>query len=251
MSTPVAVQLWTLRQECQRDFFGTLEAIARAGYRWIEPYDFYGTDVDALAARLKELGLGVISSHVSLDRLEGDLELVMRDHAVLGCTQIICPWLDEERRKGPEAFEKVGRSLNEIGAKLLARGFNLAYHNHDFEFTKIAYPDGVMRILSRSLPVNLSAQLDAYWISFAGLDPVAYMQRLGSRLHSLHLKDGDPRRETFSPVGKGKLDMPAIIAAGLELGVKAFVVEQDECAPSPIEAIGESLKYLRSQGLGE
>lgn len=249
MTTPVGVQLWTLRNECERDFFGTLEHVAQAGYRWIEPFQFYDADIHELARVLKDNGLGLISSHVSLDRLEGELDRVMDEHEALGCKHIVAPWLSEERRQAPDLFESLGRSLNLIGEKLRARGFTLEWHNHDFEFGLVKNPDGIQRILANSKPENLTAQLDTFWVSYSGIEPVGYMKQLGPRLTSVHLKDGFPHQEKFTPVGKGSIDMPAVIRAGREMGVRAFVVEQDECEGSVFDAIRESLDFLRSHGL--
>jgi len=249
-SVPIGLQLYTVRDDCERDFFGTLEEIAKIGYRWIEPFTFHGVEPEDLERVLKKLSLGVISSHVELDRLESDLEGVMRDHEILGCRSIVCPWLDEDRREGSDAFEKIGSILNGIGERLRARGFSLSYHNHDFEFA-VSNPDGLQRILSQADPQNLSSQLDTYWVHFAGFDPVQYIRQLGPRLSSIHLKDQDPADGKFSPIGSGTLDMPSIIRASQELGVKAFIVEQDYHKLLPLQSVKKSLEFLRSQGLTE
>ncbi len=251
MTIPIGLQLWTLREECAKDFFGTLQGVAQAGYRWIEPFAFYGVSAEELTRRLRQMGLGVISSHVALEDLESNLDRVMRDHETLGCRAIVCPWLDEKRREGSNAFEKIGAILNRIGEQLRPRGFSLAYHNHDFEFTQESGTNGLERILSQAEPQNLSAQLDTYWARHAGLDPVQLIRQLGSRLSSIHLKDRDPADGEFAPVGHGSLDMPAILEAGREAGVRSLIVEQDECKRPPMEEIKRSLDFLRSQGFSD
>lgn len=247
----MGVQLYTLRRECADDFLGTLEAVASVGYRWVELFGFFDVAPCDLILRMKDLGIGAISSHVSLDLLESDLEATIEAHKEIECTDIVCPWLEEERRRGPEAFEKVGRTLDAIGRKLNARGFRLSYHNHDFEFGEGRVPDGLQQILGEASAENLSVQPDVYWLSHAGLDPVDYVRRLGSRVKLIHLKDGRPGQGTFTPVGRGEIDMAKIIGVGRELGVKAFIVEQDECELPPLESIAVSLDFLRKQGLGE
>lgn len=251
MTPAIGLQLWTLREECQRDFPAALEGIARAGYRCIEPYDFYGMRAQELKRILDSLGLRVISSHVPIDLLEGDLSRVMDDHDSLECKMLVCPWLEEARRRAPEDFDRVGESLDGIGARLRARGFTLSYHNHEFEFTQAKDPDGLQRILRRAAPENLGAQLDVYWASFAGHDPVAYMRGLGARLHSVHLKDGYPAKGTFTPVGSGEIDMRAVAKAGTELGARAFIVEQDEHEGDQFESIARSLEFLERIANGE
>lgn len=244
----VGLQLWTLRELCERDFWGALEKIAQVGFRWIEPYTYYGIDAHELGRVLKDLGLGVVSSHVDLDSLENNLNRVMDQHDQLGCHTLICPWLEEDRRQGKDAFEKVGRSLQKIGAKLRQKGFTLLYHNHDFEFTMASDPDGLQRILTEAGSDNLGAQLDVYWASHTGRDPVEYMKGLGARLQSVHLKDR-AAEGGFAPVGHGVIDMAAVIATGREMGVKSFIVEQDEHKLPPFESLKMSLEFLQGQGL--
>ena len=246
----VGVQLWTLREECQRDIWGTLEKIAQVGYRWIEPYTLYGIDAHEFSRVLKDMGLRVVSSHVDFDALVNSLDRVIADHEELECHTLICPWLDESRRQGSDAFEKVGRILNGIGSKLRTRGYSLLYHNHDFEFTLARDPDGFQRILAQADPRNLGAQLDAYWVSHAGFNPIEYLRGVAGRVRSIHLKDGDPAAGTFTPVGQGKLDIGSLVSAGRELGVQTFIVEQDiHNKLTAIESIRLSLDYLREQGL--
>ncbi len=173
----------------------------------------------------------------------------MSDHEALECRTIVCPWLDESERKSPEDFDRIGKILNGIGTKLRTRGFRFLYHNHDFEFTVAQNPDGLARILAQTDPRNLSAQLDVYWAYSTGHDPVKMIGELGPRLASLHLKDGRPAEQIFTPVGQGALDFPAILKAGIERGVLSFIVEQDTHASTPTESVRQSLEYLRQLGL--
>ncbi len=245
----LALQLYTLRRACRADLTGTLRAVAEIGYRWVEPYEFFGLTARAFARLLERSGLRVASCHVGLDRLEGDLEGVLREQAAIGCRAIVCPWVEPSRRRGPGAFERLGRELNAVGRRLRGRGFRLLYHNHDFEFLAARRPDGLKRLLQAAAAANLAAQLDTYWLAHAGLDPVGYLRRLGGRVRSVHLKDRARGGRGFAPVGQGDLDMPGIIAAARRAGVRDFVVEQDECRGDPLRAVAASLAYLRRLGL--
>jgi sugar phosphate isomerase/epimerase len=245
----IGVQLWTLREACRRDLAATLEALARAGFQWIEPYSFYDVPIGRWQESLGEFRLRLASAHVALDQLENDLDDVMENHARLGCRTIIFHWHDENRRADAADFDRLGALLNRIGERLRAWGFELLYHNHDFEFLASPPPDGLTRILRTSDPANVGAQLDVYWAYAAGNNPVSLIRRLGSRLRSIHLKDGDPKRQTFTPLGGGKLDLPGILNAALDQGVATFILEQDECDGDPIASLARSLAFLRGQGL--
>ena len=81
--------------------------------------------MEDIARQLRELRLGVISCHVPLDRLENELDKVIAEQRLLGCDTVVCPWLEEDRRKGRGAFEKVGATLDEIGKMLRRKGIHL------------------------------------------------------------------------------------------------------------------------------
>lgn len=247
MTARVGLQLWTLRNECEADLFGTLERVAKIGYRWIEPYDFYGANIDQLARVLSDNGLGLISSHVQIERLESRLEQELEDHKKLNCKTWIMPWLEENRRTCAEDFDVVGQTLARVEKQLAPHGIELGYHNHEFEFVQASNPDGMQRVLAAS--DKLFAQLDTFWLAHENIDPLDYMDGLGSRLRSLHLKDGIPTQEKFTPTGHGDLDMPAIIAKARAMGVESFIVEQDETEGSVYDAIESSLKFLRDQDI--
>lgn len=248
MNSPdVALQLWTIRDLCEAGFADAMREVSAAGYRYVEPYDFYGQPASRVAAILGDHGLGALSSHVSLDDLEADPARVMDFHEEIGCRTIICPWLDEQRRADPAVFEKTGDSLARMAPLFHERGFRFGYHNHEFEFNLLPPPDGIRRILSRADPGAISIQFDTYWAAFCGLDPVEYMRGLGDRLFSVHLKDGHPSEGKFTPTGSGSMNMRAIIRAARELNVASLVVEQDEHDGPPAESIRRSLDFVMGE----
>jgi sugar phosphate isomerase/epimerase len=249
-STPIGVQLYTLRDDCTRDLESTLRAVAAAGYSSIE---FFGGFFGLTPARLREIldqtGLSMMAAHVPLERLEEDLDRTMDAYEAVGCRTLVCPWLSEERRQGDGAFESVGRLLCGIGERLRANGFELLYHNHDFELTTVPDPDGLHRIIAQCDPGVLALELDVYWLAFAGVEPAAYIREMGSRVRLVHLKDGRLKEPRFAPLGQGEVDLPSVLEAGEEVGVKGYVVEQDLCDQPPLESIKVSLDYLRSLGM--
>lgn len=250
-ATPIALQLYTLRDACTQSVPGALEAAAGVGYDHVELFGgFWGLEPAELRRALDDLGLTAIAAHVALEQLESDLPQLLEDYEVIGCTTLVCPWLSEERRSAPDAFANVGRTLNRIGYRLKARGFRLAYHNHDFEYRTAAgtprTPDGVLEVLGRASHDALGLEIDVFWLAYAGIDPADYLRRLGRRVHLVHLKDGRLNGPSFLPLGDGDIDIPAVIAASIEIGVGGFVVEQDDCDGDPVAAAGRSLDYLRS-----
>jgi sugar phosphate isomerase/epimerase len=246
---PIAVQMYTLRNEVASDYAGTLRAVAELGYGAVELTTLGSFSAAELRTELDTLGLQVAGMHVGLDRLERQLDTVLDELRTLGARYVVCPAVPPERRSSAEGWRELARSLDQIGRRCRSQGLQLCYHNHDFEFQRFDNQTGLDILFGASDPELVKSELDVYWAAFAGADPVALIRQLGSRVPLIHLKDmaADPSR-TFAEVGHGVLDFAAIFAAGDEAGVEWYIVEQDRCARPPLESIGMSLAYLRSIG---
>jgi sugar phosphate isomerase/epimerase len=250
---PLAVQLYTLRDLIAEDFVSTVQQVAGMGYAGVELAG-YGNLKSASEVKrvLDDLGLMVSGSHAGIESLEDDLGAVLDDQAVLGNRHLICPWMPEARRKDADGWKAVAASLNRIGNSCSARGIDFAYHNHAFEFQQFEGKAGLDILFENSDPNFVKAELDVYWIQHAGVDPVAYISKLGQRTILLHLKDmaaGDEKR--FAPVGTGILNFNGILKAAQTAGVRWGVVEQDKTYDTPpLNAIRTSLENLRQIRIG-
>lgn len=239
---PLAVQLYTVREQCKRDFSGTLRQVAKIGYEYVELAGMHGLSAIELRKLLDDLGLKVISAHMPLDPLEKTIE----DSRALGAKMVACGY-DPKKLKSVDGCREAGRYLSEIGGKLRAAGIELAYHNHNWEFEKVEGQYALDRLYEAADPQNLKAQLDVYWVKRGGEDPLKYIEQLGSRCLMLHLKDMAPDGD-FAEVGSGTLDFPAILKAGEQVGTKALIVEQDTCKRPPLESIRMSFDHLKKLG---
>ena len=248
----ISLQLYTVRDLTAKDFAGTIKEVARIGYRFVELAG-YGNLKTAGEAKevLDDNGVGVSGAHAAIEALESDLNKVMDESDVVGNKNIICPWMPEARRKDAAGWKDVGHALDRIGRACHERGFEFAYHNHSFEFQKFSGKYGYDILWENSTPHLLKAEVDTYWIKHGGEEPVAYIEKLGTRVLLLHLKDmekGPDKR--FAPVGTGILDFKGIIAAAEKNGVKYGAVEQDNCYERPpLEAIKISFENLKKMGL--
>lgn len=249
---PIAAQLYTVRDLTARDFAGTVEQIAKIGYSGVELAG-YGNLTSAAEARkaLYDAGLKVVGMHAGIESLEKDLNKVLEEAGLMGCANIIIPWLPESRRKTAQDWREAAKAFDGLGAQCRQRSFELAYHNHSFEFQMFDGKSGLDILWSNSDPRYVKFELDVYWVKHGGLDPVAYIDQIGNRILSLHLKDmaaGEERR--FAPVGAGLLDFKAIIAAAQRHGVMNYVVEQDSTYDQPpLEALRDSFSNLKKMGL--
>ena len=267
MRLPIAVQLYSVRDDMGEDFEGTLRKVSEMGYEGVEFAGLYDHSAEEVKALCAELGLVPISAHVSYYDLleEGTLET----YAAVGCKFIAIPWLDEDPRPGGKDYPKFVEDVKKIGAKAKELGMQLCYHNHDFEFKKV---DGkyILDTIYDDIPADLlQAQLDTCWVNVGGEDPVKYIKKYAGRVDILHLKDfagqksenmyaligidDDKKKDTdgefeYRPIGMGLQDIPAIVRAAEESGTKWLVIEQDSpsLGLSPLECIKKSIDNLKA-----
>lgn len=271
---PVAIQVYSVRDDAAADMMGTLKKIADMGYDGVEFAGFYDYGAEEIRAELDKLGLKAVSSHVPFATLRSDLEATAEYHKILGCKYIAVPYLEEKDRPGTENWQKTIDDILAIGKYLHSQGIQLLYHNHDFEFVKI---DGkyALDMLYDAVPAEyLKTELDTCWVKFAGEDPAAYLHKYAGRSPIVHLKDfyvegsvkdaatpyalinadgtdSGAKRSTFEfrPVGYGVQNFPEILAASKDAGAEWVIVEQDQSPTRPpLEAAKMSRDYLRTIG---
>jgi len=248
-TVPVALQLYTVREEAARDFVGTLEQVAGIGYAGVELAGYGPLSPKELRAKLDALGIAVAGSHVALARLTNELPAVIAESRTLGCPTLVCPVLPHEQRT-EDGFRGLAPSLNRIGATVRAEGLALCYHNHAFEFETII--DGITAydwLVAHTDPALVQLELDAFWAQKAGQNPAALLAKYAGRVPLVHLKDMTADAEqTFAPIGTGSIDFAPIFAAAERGGVQWYIVEQDKAEGSAIAAARTSWNNLRAMG---
>lgn len=248
-STPVALQLYTVRDEAARDFVGTLEQVADIGYAGVELAGYGPLSPTELRAKLDTLGMTVAGSHIAFTRLQNELPAVIAECRTLGCPTVVCPVLPHERRT-EGGFRDLAAALNRIGALVQAEGLALCYHNHAFEFETTI--DGLTTydwLAVHTDPALVQLELDAFWAQKAGHDPAALLAQYAGRVPLVHLKDMTADAEqTFAPVGAGSVDFAPIFAAAERGGIQWYIVEQDKAEGSAIAAARTSWENLRAMG---
>lgn len=240
---PIALQLYTVRDETARDFAGTVRAVAEMGYPAVEFAGYGGLSSEQLAALLAETGLRAASTHVGLAALDGDIARELEYCAAIGSRFLVLPWLPPEWQ-APDALRRIAPRLNEFGTQCRERGITFAYHNHAWEFAP--HEDGyLLDVLVNSTDSALvGLELDVYWAAFAGADPARYLREHAGRVPLLHMKDMAADRD-FAEVGDGTLDMRGILAAAQKSGARWYIVENDEPRIASLESARRSLVNLR------
>ncbi len=268
---PVALQLYSVRDNAAQDFYGTLKAVKEMGYDGVEFAGLFEHTPEQVKAWCEELGLNPISAHVPLADMLADVDKVIADYKAIGCEYIVVPYVTPERHPDGELFAQMIQEITTIGEKTKAAGLTLLYHNHDFEF-KLT-PDGKIGLdaLYEAIPVELlQTELDLCWVKYAGQCPVEYVKKYADRAPVVHFKDyyaageqtedpyaliglneGEKKANTtfeFRPLGYGVQDIHALLKAAKEADSKWIVVEQDNPSleKSAMECVAMSMEYLKS-----
>jgi sugar phosphate isomerase/epimerase len=259
---PVLLQIYSVREEAEKNLPDTLRKIKEMGYDGIELAGLYGNKPAEIKQLLTDVGLSAVSAHVPYRDLIADMERTIQDYKEIGCKYIAVPYLIDEDRFGGNQFDQVVKKIDEIGVCCKQYGITLVYHNHDFEFAKM--PDGryVLEYLYDTINSDhLQTELDTCWIKVAGEDPVAYLRKYAGRCPVVHLKDyykeGAPKKQDaqtgrfeFRPLGFGMQVMPELVEASIQSGAQYLVVEQDtSVGRTPMAAAELSRKYLQLLGI--
>jgi sugar phosphate isomerase/epimerase len=254
--------LYTLREEMKTNPKDVIKQVADIGYKNIEAtgYEnrkYYGMAPADFKKYLHELGLVPLSTHQPTVTLDNADEIIA-DVKAGGFKYFVIPVPPMGRFKYDAAthtmsmsddLEFVTNVLNTIGKKCKEAGIELLYHNHDFEFKKNA--NGIVPIeyfLNNTDPKYVNFQMDLYWTTKAGADPVAYFEKYPGRFKLWHVKDMD-KQGRFAPVGTGTIDFARILAKKKASGMKYYIVEQDATFDiKPIEAVKISHEGLKKFG---
>ncbi len=241
------------------DKLATLKRISDIGYKYLELANysnglFYGYTPQDFRKIVSDLGMEIISSHTQVEAAGITLENAQKmadDHAALGVKYCVQPWINDADRT-LETYKKMIADWNKVGEIMKGNGIQFAYHNHNFEFKNwdgvIPYYDIFMTEMDPSL---ITMELDLYWATKAGQDPVEMFNRYPGRFQLLHLKDMSQQTEPFFdvvktdivPVGTGLIDFRRVIQAKDAAGVKYMFVEDDNQgmgAAGATAGVGES-----------
>ena len=251
--------LYTVR-DAMKDARATLEKVAQAGYVNVESagYEngkFYNLSAADFKSLLNEMKLTPISSHQgtvtfeNIDQQIADLKAAGFQYFVIPVPPMGLFEHDGAKMTMKGGAKNLAQILDKLGEKCAAAGLQLLYHNHDFEFVKDA--DGTVVIdylLENCNPKYVNFQMDLYWVTKAGADPVAYFKRYPGRFKIWHVKDMDDQGR-FAPVGNGKIDFKRVLDNKKLSGMQYYFVEQDACFnETALEAIVISHKGLAKIG---
>lgn len=260
---PVGVELYTVRNVITKQPEDTLKRIAEIGYTEVEA----GRDsLDQVGPICRKLGLKIPATHLEVPIIMGKggnsatkvtLAQAIDSAKKHGVEYLVFPYLPPAERGDADSYRKLADQLNEAGRHCKAAGLQFAYHNHAFEFEKAAGQRPIEIMLERFDKNLVGFEVDVFWVSTGGDDPVAFLKGLKGRVPLLHLKDrgkGCPvvnqesavKRDCFKEIGAGTLDFAAILRTAESIGVKHYFVEQDQTPGDPVDSLAQSYRYLRN-----
>lgn len=262
----IGLQLYTIRDAMATDVPGSLKKVADAGYKYLElagyaDGKFYGYEPADFKKMVNDLGMEILSSHTQVEAQGITLENAKKmaeDHSKLSVKYCIQPWVVEEARTTVASYEKMVADWNQVGKIMKQNGIQFGYHNHNFEFAnvegKIPFYDIMMAELD---PALVTMELDLFWTTKAGQNPVDIIKKYPGRFQLFHMKDMYTKEapyfttvgeDDFAPVGEGIINFREILAVKDIAGMKYMIVEQDLSRDGqPFEDIKKSFVNLTTK----
>ena len=212
----VSIQLYSMRD--YSDQIALLKKLSAIGITQVEGYGGVYDDPKAYRAAMDANGISMPSGHMGLNEVEGNFEATLNIAKTLGIVCIIAPYIEEQDRPDTSSgYTELAHRLNTAAKRYAEHGISFGWHNHDFEFVSLADGGVPMDILLEEAP-DISWEADLAWVVRGKRDPFEYIQRYGSRLCAIHVKDiaksgTNMDEDGWSDLGAGVLDWAALLQA--------------------------------------
>lgn len=245
---PIALQLFSVRHDCERDLEGTLRAIAEMGYDGVEFAGYYGRSAEELRRLLDDAGLRCAGTHTRLETLAPEnLADTVAFNRTLGNRFLVVPSLPEERRSSRAAWLETAALLNELAAAAGELGALVGYHNHFVEFEPLE-GDEPMDLFPRNTRPEVVMQIDIGNAIHGGGDPLRYLRDYAERALTVHLKEyaGGYDRAI---IGHGDVDWGEVFRICESSGATEwYIVEQSCQGYSAMDCVAACIRSLREMG---
>ncbi|PAE27625.1 sugar phosphate isomerase [Paenibacillus sp. 7884-2] len=279
----IGVQMMMLKGKVEEiGAYETMKRLHELGFRAVEVSQIPMTveNVQALKQASEEFNIEIAALSAGLEpmlpgapgeTLSKDFEKIVEDCKTLNCNYIRIGMLPLNVMGDKDQILAFIERAEAMAERLAAHGIELYYHTHHIEFQK--YDGEYLLDMMKNNTSKLGFELDVHWIQRAGVNPVTFIQEYKDRIALLHLKDyrigkldvnEDDLKDMaaffhkftnlieFAEVGEGNLDIPAVIAAGLESGAKYFLIEQDDTyGRDPFDCLQTSAENLKKLGYAE
>jgi sugar phosphate isomerase/epimerase len=249
------LQLYSVREQMAKDVPGTLAEVHSWGFKYVELAGTYGLSPQLFKAQLDEHSLDAVSGHFSFNEWSHDPEAVLRQARVLGLVEVGCAWIDHSGPFDEATCRHAIQVFNHVGKLAAQHHMQFFSHTHGYEFQP--YGDGTLfdLLMRETNPANVKFEMDIFWVVHAGQDPVKLLKKYPGRWELMHLKDmrkgtpiglltGQSDVNNCVALGAGVIDVPAVLRAARQVGVKWYFIEDE--SPVSEQQIPQSLLYLRN-----
>lgn len=245
---PIALQLYSVRDDAARDLQGVLAAVADMGYEGVEFAGYYGHDARTIRDWLDAYGLKVAGAHVGIETLLGDeLARTIEFHQTLGNTTLIVPGLAEQWRNSRAAWLKTAETLNAIAVALKPYGMRTGYHNHHIEFAPMEGELPWDTLFSNTTD-DVIMQFDTGNALHGGAQAAPFLRRYPGRAKTVHLKEYSATNDS-ALIGEGDVPWNEIFELCETIGgTEWYIVEQESYAYPPLECVRRCLQALKAMG---
>lgn len=243
---PIALQLYSVREDCAKDFVGTIKAVSEMGYEGVEFAGYYNLPAEEIKKILDDFNLKVAGSHLGINTLLGDeLKKTVEFNAILGNKFLIVPALPPEYTSTKDGWLRVAELMSEISEKVKPYGMRVGYHNHDIEFKPI---DGEIPwdIFFQNTSRDVIMQLDIGNAMHGSADPIEILKKYPGRAVTVHLKEFP---FTAPAIGEGEVKWDEIFNLCETIGgTEWYIVEYETPGRPPLESVKRCIENLRKMG---
>lgn len=247
MMGKMGLQLYSVKEAAESNLLQTIEIVAEMGYQGVQFAGFFNHAAEEVKSKMNESGITPAGAHVPITAFQKHLDDTLRFHDKIENNLLICPYLPEEMRQTADDYKRTAELFNQIGKQVKEAGFLFGYHNHNFEFTAFDGKTGFDILYENTDPEWVKMELDCFWASNAGYDPLEIIRKYSNRCVSLHIKDmkEDGEKKISTEIGTGSLSFEPLIQAGNENSVDWLVVEQEDFTKDPLASATENARELK------
>jgi sugar phosphate isomerase/epimerase len=245
----VGLQLYTVRSMMSKEpgtVEGTLAKVAAIGYREVEFAGYFNRDPAALRATLDGLKLVSPSCHVGLDAVDAGFDATAAAAKTMGHKWLVVASVPGRFFQTVASLRELAQRFNAVGKRAKDAGLRYGYHNHNVEFKAVEGVIPLELLLAETDPSLVDFEMDAYWVTQGGGDPLALFNKFPGRFRLLHAKDASAAPElAMRDVGSGVIDWKKVFSERKKAGIEHVFVERDD-APNPVDSITASYNFLHN-----